>query len=123
MWGGFNDNFLTHFACLLTHFSSLRKQKACLITHFVYLLSHFSKLRICFGVFRKQKAKLLSQMAVCFLISVDRVFILVFSANKMANCFLISVDCAFLSRHRHVAKAIDDLPKLTQVDLIKKFLR
>jgi len=59
-----------------------------LLTHFANVLIHFSHLLSQFSVFRKQKGNLLSQTAVCLLISVDRAFILVFSASKKAICFL-----------------------------------
>jgi len=96
-----SGNLLSHFACLLSHFSNFCKQKGNLLSHFNHLLSYFSRSRIHFGVFRKQIDELLSQTAVCFLISVDR---------------------AFLKHHRHVTKTMGNLPKLTQVDPQRNFL-
>jgi len=71
---------LAHFACLLSHFSNFCKQKGSLLSHFNHLLSHFSTSRTHFGVFRKQNGKLLSQTAVCLLISVHRAFMIAIAA-------------------------------------------
>ena len=64
-----------------------------------------------------------------FFISVIRVFILVFSASKKADYFLkmpdrflISVDRALTTIIAFVAKVITDLPKFSQDNRYKSFL-
>jgi len=79
-----SSNLLSHFACLLTPFGVFRKQSGNLLFHFNHLLSPFSRSRIHFGVFRKQKGNLLSQSAVCFLLSVDRAFIIAIALHNLS---------------------------------------
>jgi len=65
---------LAHLVHSFLQFSSFRKQKGSLLAHFASLLAHFSTSRTHFGIFRKQIDELLSQTAVCLLISVHRAF-------------------------------------------------
>jgi hypothetical protein len=71
--GGFRKQtklLLSHFACLLSHFSKsrihlggFRKQTELLLSHFACWLSDFSRSRIHLGGFRKQTKLLLAHFA------------------------------------------------------------